>query len=168
MTDEEIVAECMRRDAIGDNIVYFIAGAGAMRLRLVVNSVYWQTLSMGERHSMVKYGNLFDSFEKAKSAIERALTRERKMTEISKTISVPDITARVDELRKKRADHDKALNAASLRDDSGALTEAYRDDDGEPSADMWESENTDEAEELARLEKLLDDLRGRGTSCLDC
>jgi hypothetical protein len=73
MTDEDIKSECMRRDAMGNKIVYFIAGAGAMRLRLVVNSLYWQTLSMGERYSMVKYGNLFDSFEDAKAAIDRAL-----------------------------------------------------------------------------------------------
>jgi hypothetical protein len=87
------------------------------------------------------------------------------MTEISnnaKIINVSDITARVDELRQERAEDDKTNGTE--RDEDGALTGASVDEDGLPVNGTWEEENTDEAEELARLEKLLDDLRGRGTS----
>jgi hypothetical protein len=38
------------------------------------------------------------------------------------------------------------------------------DGDRELSPELWESENPDEAEELATLEKILEALRGRGTS----
>lgn len=79
------------------------------------------------------------------------------MTEISnsdKIISVSDITARVDELREERTEHDQ----------NDALTGASVDEDGLPAAGTWEVENTDDAEELEKLLKLLDDLRGRGTS----
>jgi hypothetical protein len=87
------------------------------------------------------------------------------MTEISnnaKIINVSDITARVDELRQERAEDDKTNGTE--RDEDGALTGASVDEDGLPVNGTWEEENTDEAEELARLEKLLGDLRGRGTS----
>jgi hypothetical protein len=83
------------------------------------------------------------------------------MTEISnsfKVINVSDITARVDELQAVRAEHDK--ENGTTRDDNGVRV----DGDKSPVPAVWEEENTDEAEELARLEKLLGDLRGRGTS----
>jgi hypothetical protein len=85
------------------------------------------------------------------------------MTEISnndKIISVSDITARVDELHEERAEHDK--EAGTQRGSEGTLETV--DDEGEPGADTWEVQNPDEAEELANLEKLIEDLRGRGTS----
>jgi hypothetical protein len=87
------------------------------------------------------------------------------MTDISnndKIISVSDITARVDELHAERAEHDKATGTE--RGEDGEICWAAITEDGEPLPGSWEAENTDEAEELARLEKLLDDLRGRGTS----
>lgn len=87
------------------------------------------------------------------------------MTDISNNdniISVSDITARVDELREERAEHDK--ENGTQRDENDALTGASVDEDGLPAAGTWEVENTDEAEELEKLLKLLDDLRGRGTS----
>jgi hypothetical protein len=84
------------------------------------------------------------------------------MTEISnndKIISVSDITERVDELREERADHDK--ESGTVRSEDGT---PFVDGDREPSPELWESENPDEAEELATLEKILEALRGRGTS----
>jgi hypothetical protein len=84
------------------------------------------------------------------------------MTEISnneKIISVSDITARVDELREERADHDK--ESGTVRNEDGT---PFVDGDRELIPELWESENPDEAEELATLEKILEALRGRGTS----
>lgn len=87
------------------------------------------------------------------------------MTEISnndKIISVSDITARVDELREERAEHDK--ENGTERDSEGALTGSSVDHGKSPVPWAWESENPDEAEELANLEKLLDAIQGCGTS----
>lgn len=87
------------------------------------------------------------------------------MTEISNSdniLSVSDITARVDELRKERAEDDQTNG--TKRDEEGALTDEFLDDDGMPANGTWEEENTDEAEELKRLEKLLDALDGCGFS----
>jgi hypothetical protein len=86
------------------------------------------------------------------------------MTEISnneKSISVSDITARVDELREERTDHDEVSYVA--RNDDGTLSDPYVDEEGNPNADTWEGKNPDEAEELANLEKLLKAIEGHGT-----
>jgi hypothetical protein len=85
------------------------------------------------------------------------------MTEISntdKTISVSDITERVDELREERADHDAVSYVA--RNDDGTLSTPYVDEAGNPNADTWEGGNPDKAEELANLEKLLESIEGHG------
>lgn len=85
------------------------------------------------------------------------------MTEISNSdeiIRVSDITDRVDELRKERAESDQETGVK--RDEDGKVN--WGTEDGEPIQGSWEAENPDEADELERLEKLLDELRGRGTS----
>jgi hypothetical protein len=88
------------------------------------------------------------------------------MTEVSNAdniINVSDITARVDELRGERAEHDK--ENGTTRDDDGALNgECAPDDNGMLRASVWESECSEDAEELANLEKLLEDLEGCGRS----
>lgn len=87
------------------------------------------------------------------------------MTEISnneRILNVSDITARVDELRNERAEDDKTNG--TKRDEDGALTDEFLDDDGMPVNGTWEEENLDDAEELERLEKLLDALDGCGFS----
>lgn len=87
------------------------------------------------------------------------------MTEISNTakiLSVSDITARVDELHQERTEHDQ--NNGTTRDEDGALHEVFCDDDGLPVAGTWEDENPEEADELDKLGRLLEELSGRGTS----
>lgn len=67
------------------------------------------------------------------------------ISHLDDTIDVRDIIARVEELREERDDLQTALDGGS-QEDVNALTE-------------WE---TDNAEELAELESLLDDLNGMG------
>lgn len=67
------------------------------------------------------------------------------ISNIDDTIDVRDIIARVEELREERDDLQLALDGGS-QEDVNALAE-------------WE---TDNAEELAELESLLDDLNGMG------
>ncbi len=81
------------------------------------------------------------------------------MTDISntdKTIAVSDITARVDELRGERAEHDKE-NGTVRNDGDQSLTE-----DGSYTPGSWDAENPDDSEELTQLEILLGQLRGIG------
>jgi hypothetical protein len=82
-----------------------------------------------------------------------------EITNTESTLSVSDITARVDELREERAEHDK--ENGTVRDEEG---KPFVDGDREPEPSLWEEENQDEAEELARLETLLDALEGMGFS----
>ena len=67
------------------------------------------------------------------------------ISNLDDTIDVRDIIARVEELREERDDLQLALDGGS-QEDVNALAE-------------WE---TDNAEELAELESLLDDLNGMG------
>lgn len=67
------------------------------------------------------------------------------ISNLDDTIDVRDIIARVEELREERDDLQTALDGGS-QEDVNALAE-------------WE---TDNAEELAELESLLDDLNGMG------
>lgn len=67
------------------------------------------------------------------------------ISHLDDTIDVRDIIARVEELREERDDLQTALDGGS-QEDVNALAE-------------WE---TDNAEELAELESLLDDLNGMG------
>ncbi len=67
------------------------------------------------------------------------------ISNLDDTIDVRDIIARVEELREERDDLQTALDGGS-QEDVNALAE-------------WETEN---AEELAELESLLDDLNGMG------
>lgn len=67
------------------------------------------------------------------------------ISNLDDTIDVRDIIARVEELREERDDLQLALDGGS-QEDVNAL-------------DAWETEN---AEELAELESLLDDLNGMG------
>jgi hypothetical protein len=86
------------------------------------------------------------------------------MTDISNSaniINLSDVTDRVDELREERADHDASHYVA--RNEDGTLSAPYLDEDEQPNADTWEGENTDEAEELARLETLLESIENGGS-----
>lgn len=86
------------------------------------------------------------------------------MADISKYenfINVSDVTERVDELREGRADHDKENGTERSTVDSRLIGESLTDD-GEPVPTSWEAEETDDAEELERLEKLLDQCKGYG------
>lgn len=86
------------------------------------------------------------------------------MSDISNSanfINLSDVTERVDELLKERAEDDKTNGTE--RDEGGELTGASVDEDGLPVNGTWEEENTDDAEELARLLALLDECQGKGT-----
>lgn len=74
MKDEEIEAECLRRDACDDHLVYMIS-VDSRTFKLVWTSFSWQSLIHGERFSMVKNGNIFNSVEECQAAIARALDR---------------------------------------------------------------------------------------------
>lgn len=74
MTHDEIVADCLERDAINGLIVHFITSAHGT-CKLIVQSVYWSSLSEAERYCMVQFGNIFDSTEDARTAIDRAMTK---------------------------------------------------------------------------------------------
>ncbi len=81
------------------------------------------------------------------------------MTNISNTdniIAVSDITARVDELRGEREQHDKE-NGTIRNDGDQSLTE-----DGIYTPGSWDAERPDDSEELTQLEILLVQLRGIG------
>jgi hypothetical protein len=85
------------------------------------------------------------------------------MTDLSSTadvINVSDITERVEKLREERAYQDRVNGTA--RAENGALTSAGVDANGEPAPGTWEYDNPDEAEELANMENLLQDLSGQG------
>ena len=74
MTHDEIVAECLRRDAMKGLTVHFITAARGT-CKLIVQSMYWSSLDMAERYCMVQFGNIFDSVDDAHAAIDRALTK---------------------------------------------------------------------------------------------
>lgn len=74
MNDEVIKAECLRRDACDDHLVYSIS-VDSRTFKLVWSSISWQSLIHGERYCMVKNGNIFNSAEECQAAIARALNR---------------------------------------------------------------------------------------------
>lgn len=74
MNDEEIKAECIRRDERDNHLVYMIS-TDARTFKLVYSSISWQSLNHGERYSMVKNRNIFDSAQECSAAIARALDR---------------------------------------------------------------------------------------------
>jgi hypothetical protein len=73
MTDEQIKAECERRDA-DPSLIYFIS-LNTRTFALCVACVGWSMLSHGERWCTIKNRNIFDTPEEANSAIERALSK---------------------------------------------------------------------------------------------
>jgi hypothetical protein len=72
MNDEAIRAECIRRDGLDDHLVYTIT-VDSRTFKLVWSSMSWRSLIEGERYSMVKNRNIFDSKEECSAAIARAL-----------------------------------------------------------------------------------------------
>jgi hypothetical protein len=71
MTDEQIEAECIRRDA-NPGLIYFIS-LNTRTFALRVASAGWSSLNRGERWCMVKNRNIFNSAQEAQAAIDRAL-----------------------------------------------------------------------------------------------
>jgi hypothetical protein len=72
MNDEEIRAECLRRDGLGNHLIYFIS-TDTRTFKLVYVGVHWLSMIEGERWCIVKNRNIFDSIEDCKAAIARAL-----------------------------------------------------------------------------------------------
>lgn len=89
------------------------------------------------------------------------------ITNSDNIISLSDVTDRVEELRSEREDHDMERAEGepayvTERDATGKLTGISINEDGEPQPGTWEAENPEEAEELAKLEKLLSECVGYG------
>lgn len=76
MTEEQIKAECIRRDQ-SPALVYYL-DLNRLTFSLRVNVIPWDSLIEGDRWCMVKSRNIFDSLDEARAAIERALSKPQK------------------------------------------------------------------------------------------